>query len=235
MEFKRDPVPSTFAFELSNRCNLAAKHPECPTQAGIAPVFLSTDIIKDALRYLGSVGVSGPLYFNIYNEPLIDPRLFMLIEYAKEHCGTAGVCIYTNGWGLDQHIADELVKLNVYIVMSCYTPAAHKRGVEMVSVHESAIKLDPLVKTIYDSPPTRTGPCRFPSVYGAINHKGELALCCRDYEYRHTFGDLKTNTLEELIMSEYRNSICDQLEIGTRSLETCQRCPFPGWGVPDED
>lgn len=228
----RDEIPLCIAFELSNRCNYSHIHPECPTDAKADPVFLDTDIIKDTIRFLGRSGYAGKgtIYFNVFNEPLIDPRLFMLLEYNKEHCG-AGVCLYTNGWGLNQYMADELAKLNVGITVSRYTDKEDERLLKVVGPIGARITLDPRFKTIYGSPPTRTGPCYFPSIYSIINHKGEHALCCREYEWRHPLGDLKINTFEEVLKSEYRNEVCDRLEAGDRFLDACSRCPFPGWGV----
>lgn len=233
MEFKREDIPLCFAFELSNRCNFAQIHPECPTNANADPVFLNTDIIKDAFRYFGSVDYKGTIYLNIYNEPLIDPRLFMLLEYNKEHSG-CGVCLFTNGWGLNQYMVDEIIKLNASFTCSCYTDPEADRLLNLCGVIGSRMTLDKGVKTIYESPPTRSGPCHFPSVYGAVNHRGELALCCRDYEYRHVIGDLNTHSLEEVLKSEYRQEVCDRLEAGDRFLDACQRCPYPGWGIADD-
>ena len=232
--FKREEIPQSFAFELSNRCNYAQHHPECPTKAKDGPVFLDTDVIKDTISYFGSVGYVGTLYFNLYNEPLIDPRLFMLLEYNKEHCG-CGVCIYTNGWNLDQYMVDELDKLNVLLRISYYTDREQERLSKLkcndAIVYGSRIILDPLVKTVYESPPTESGLCFFPSIYGMVGYTGKYILCCRDYNHRHVFGDLNTTPIKEVLESEHRQKICDELEVGKRTLDLCKRCPFPGWAV----
>ena len=229
----------SFAFELSNRCNYSQLHPECPTDAKADPVFLKTHIIKEGIRYLGKIGFKGSIYFNIYNEPLIDPRLFMLLEYTKEHCG-CNVCIFTNGWGLDQYMAYELKNLNVITTISCYSEKEENRAVKIAENYNfdifryQRIELDPKVKTIYESPPTRTGPCLFPLIYGMVNHRGEFVLCCRDYAYHHVIGDLNINSFEEVFESDYRKEICDRLKVGDRFLDACKRCPYPGWGVFDD-
>lgn len=237
LEFKR--ILQSFAFELSNRCNYAQLHPECPTNANADPIFLNTDIIKEGIKYLGSIGYKGLLYFNIYNEPLVDPRLFMLLEYTKDHCGCI-VCLFTNGWNLNQYMAEELEKLNVSTTVSCYVNKEEERiskiekNFKFDVFRSQRIILDSKVKTIYESPPTRTGPCLFPLIYGMVNHKGEFVLCCRDYEYRHIIGDLNINSLEEVLTSNYRKEVCDRLELGDRFLDACKRCPYPGWGIVND-
>lgn len=227
--------PTMVAFELSNRCNFAHIHKECPAKSNVDPVFLSTDIIKDAIRYLGKIGYSGGIIFSIFNEPLIDPRFFMLAEFTQKHCpALGGIQCFTNGWNLNQYMVDELEKLDVRCTVSRYTDSEDERLGKLVGAIGSRITLDPMVMTIYDCSPTRTGPCLFPSVYSFVNHKGEFALCCRDYEYRVVIGDLNTSSFEKVFTSKVRQEICDRLEAGDRFLDVCKRCPFPGWGVIEE-
>lgn len=224
--------PKCIAFEISNRCNYA--HKECPTLPNAEPMFLKTSIIKDTISYLGSIQYDGTIYFNVFNEPLIDPRLFMLIEYARTNCPQAKVCIYTNGWNLNQQMCDELVAFgNMIIIVSSYTDSEETRlrKINSKDIYVSRITLDEKVKTIYDAPQIATGACLFPELYPLINCKGELALCCRDYEYRHILSDLNTVSISDAITSEYRKEICGKLEKGERTLDTCKRCFYPGWGI----
>jgi phosphatidylglycerophosphate synthase len=43
-------------------------------------------------------GFDGVIAFHIYNEPLIDPRLFSFIEYARRICPQGRILILTNGF-----------------------------------------------------------------------------------------------------------------------------------------
>lgn len=225
-------IPKSVAFEISNRCNYSHLHKRCPTAPLAEPVFLPTDIIKSALIDLAKINWSGNLYFNIYNEPLIDPRLFMLVEFARLYCRGGRIQLFTNGWSLNQYMVDELIKAGVEtIFVSRYTDSEEARIGELDGIVGSRIILEPKVMTIYSCPPVATGPCLFPSVYSSVNHKGQFVLCCRDYEYRHVIGDLNTVSFKEVLMSETRNEICTRLANGDRFLDTCKRCPFPGWGV----
>jgi len=230
----RDSIPISFAFELSNRCNLSQCHDLCPTVATDPPIFLNTDIIKDTMKYFGSVKHKCTIYFNVYNEPTIDPRLFMLLEYNMKHCGCA-VSIFTNGWGVNQYMVDEFIKLNTRLSVSCYTDDEYNRIKQLDGVGScNRSTLNVKVKQLYDAPATRTGVCLFPSVYGIINHKGQYGLCCRDWKWNHPLGDLNVNTVKEILVSEERTRICDELEAGVRSLDACKRCPFHGWGVKND-
>ena len=228
--FERDFIPPAFAFELSNGCNFSAIHPKCPTEANVEPIILSTQIIKDTVDYFGTQNWNGTLYLNIYNEPLIDPRLFMLLEYIKEHCG-CGVNIWTNGWYLDQNFVTELNALNVSLTVTSYTVSEKERikklkGKIIGHMHELDDRM-----SIYDSPAKNQGKCHFPSTYGMVNHKGHLVLCCMDCKYTHHFADLNIVGIKEALESEERIRICNELEAGTRSLEVCKKCKLPGWGI----
>jgi len=228
-------APKSIAFELSNRCNYSHIHSRCPTVAKADPVFLKTRIITDAIDYLGQAGLTPDLFFNIYNEPLLDPRLFWLFQYVCDH-SECKITIFTNGWNLNQYMIDEMKKLRVsLIVISAYDDEEENRLREVECWEEGVrvqrITLDPLVMQIYGNPLISEGPCRFPSVYPMVNHLGQMVLCCRDYEWREVIADLNAVSFEEALRSPKRVEICDSLEQGLRRLDICKRCAFVGWDV----
>lgn len=224
--------PLLVAFELSNRCNYSALHTRCPVDAKADPVFLPSSIVKDSLEYLGSIGFNGELYFSIYNEPLVDPRFFMLVEYAKRYCPNCRVQLFTNGWNLNQQMVDELLEIGVGMFMvSAYTDHEEQRLRALKYKVPSESRPEPVLRIelddrmgIYDLPPNQAGPCWMPTIYPFINHKGQFVLCCHDYEYRNIFGDLNTSTFEEVYTSELRQQVCGSLEAGTRFYDVCKRC-----------
>ena len=224
------------AFELSNRCNYSSIHSDCPTKPNVDPIFLPTKIIKKVIQYLGSIDYKGEIYFNLYNEPLIDPRLFMLIEYVYFRLPDAWVHLFTNGWNLNQELADELFNLGkVRITVSTYSNKEDERLQKIKCPNEfynpRRMELSPEVLTLYDAEPYCTGPCLFPLVYPIVNHKAELILCCRDWKYQHVFADLNKVPFHEALECDFRKKICDELENGIRSLDLCKRCHFKGWGI----
>jgi len=228
--FKRDDIPQCFAFELSNRCNLSRYHPKCPTKADAEPIILSTKIIKDTIDYFGEQKYNGTIYFNIYNEPMNNPRLLMLMHYVKEHCG-CNMNLWTNGWYLDQNLVNEINDLGVHITVTSYSDKDKARvdklnGKLVSNQHELDGRMD-----IYSQPSTNQGKCHFPSTYGMINHKGYLVLCCMDCEYTHHFADLNVMGIKEALGSDERIKICEELESGARTLDVCKKCKPPGWGI----
>jgi len=224
--------PLLVAFEISNRCNYSRIHTRCPVNPDAEPVFLKTQIIKDSLEYLGSIGFAGELYFSIYNEPLIDPRFFMLVEFAKKHCPNCRIQLFTNGWNLNQQMVDELLDLGVGMFMvSAYSLSEEKRltGLEYKVPSDSRphpvlrIDLDDRMG-IYDLPPVQTGPCWMPTIYPFVNHRGQFALCCHDYRYEIVFGDLRHQSFEDVFKSNIRQDAIQALESGNRVFDICKRC-----------
>lgn len=69
---------------LSNLCNYACIHEKCPAHFIREKEIVSSKNVKAVIDELGDMGFDGRLSFHIYNEPMIDPRLFWFIEYAKK-------------------------------------------------------------------------------------------------------------------------------------------------------
>lgn len=224
--------PLLVAFELSNWCNYAGQHPLCPVNAKADPVFLPAGIVEESLKYLGWLGFNGELYFSIYNEPLIDPRLFMFIKLAKQYCPGCRIQLFTNGWNLDQQLIDELLAAGVGMFMvSAYTDSEERRLRSLDYKVPSESRPEPVMRIdlddrmgIYRLPVGQKGQCWLPSIYSFINHKGEFVLCCHDYEYRNVFGNLHFQTFEEVYTSSIRQHVLRSLEQGNRIFDVCERC-----------
>jgi len=231
---KMNHLPESIAFELSNRCNYSHIHNLCPNDFKAGPIYLDTKIVTEAVTYLGRTGLRPNIFLNIYNEPLIDPRLLWLVEYIHER-SDCKIEIFTNGWALNQHLFDELEEMRVIFTVSVYDVSEKERLSKingMMYPHKvQYIDLDPLVMQIYSNEPMNTGPCRFPSVYPMINHLGQMVLCCRDYKWDVIIADLNDISFEEALQSEKRLRLCDELESGERVLDICKRCSFVGWGI----
>lgn len=129
-ELERNPFARTSAvhFEISNRCNLAAKHPNCPLgpqyqqeklNAGSRlnydrylslGTYLPMAPIDRALKELGKYNFLGSINFHRYNEPLIEPdKIKQLVKMARQYCTNASIIIYTNALTLTFESAMELV------------------------------------------------------------------------------------------------------------------------------
>lgn len=217
-------------FELSNLCVYSHLHPRCPVSLQKTKKVLSSKVVKKVLDELGEHNYKGFIAFHRYNEPLIDPRLFELISYAKSHCPKAMVRILTNGFYLHQAIVDELYTLDIEsLEVSSYFPEEYKRLTKLkvkfpYKVFNSILDMR---LSLYDRKKLNLPkPCYAQINDITINCEGKLSLCCLDWKNKHTFGNLERDSLKEIISSRKFISVYRNLAKGKRKLDLCSRCDW---------
>lgn len=222
--------------ELSNRCNYAYAHKRCPlhNMRGNAPVILPARIVEGVLNDLGRHNFNGLLSFHLYNEPMVDPRLFQFIEYAHAVCPGACIDICTNGSYINQTMIDELTEAGVCSLrVSCYSKKEYARLSKLTSkayYKAKVARLDPQVLLFYQAPRdgTRTArqgtPCLAPLFELNITRDGKLGLCFLDWAHKHTFGDLRKQRLSEIVASDEVQETAARLRKGDRFLALCKTC-----------
>lgn len=220
----------TVLFELSNRCPYARVHPRCPVadEKGKAPVILAGKIVYNTLDFLASEGFAGKICFHTYNEPLIDPRLFQFIKYARAACPKSNIHITTNGWYLNQVILDELAEAGASLVaVSAYFDFEHRRLSKLkprIEYWEKPMRLDARLD-LYAAPATDDRrPCFAPLREVSITREGDVGLCCVEWRRDYTFGNLADHGLGDILMSEKVQGTFKRLSRGDRFLPPCRRC-----------
>ncbi len=218
------------SIELSNLCNYSMIHKKCPLNRIKMPVILPSMIVYSVFNTLKQYGFSGIIAFHTYNEPLIDPRLFKFIEGARRSCPSCAVFICTNGYYLNQVMAEELSDIGVSeIHVSVYSDREMERLSKInVSIPFSTerMKLDDRLN-FYDSPEKKNfKPCYAPLSEIVVTREGSISLCCLDWKRKYTFGDLHHQTMEDILREGKLHSLYAKLSKGERSLSLCRRC---GW------
>lgn len=216
------------SFELSNICNYSYLHKKCPTSCMKTKIILPSEVVYKTIDELAEIGFDGVIAFHRYNEPLIDPRLFMFIEYVNKKLPEAKILILTNGFYLTQDMLNALEKYKLWcIVVSSYSLKEHER----ISNLNTTIPLRVFFSVlddrqfIYDDKEKEcSAPCLAPLNDFTINCEGEVNLCCLDFDNRFNFGNLKEKTLKEIVESEKFLDCYNNLQAGKRTLEICKRC-----------
>jgi len=217
--------------ELSNLCNYAHLHKACPVaQLAQNKDILPSRIVEDVLDTLHRSRYCGRIGFHTYNEPLMDPRLTQFTRLARKACPDSEIYICTNGYYLDQTMAEELVETGVnHIHVSAYSDSEQRR-LEAIRVpvqyHVDRMTLDKRMDA-YDKPETDDNrPCYSPLYQIIVTAAGRISLCCMDWKRQHCFGDLHKQSFEQAMKDPAMWSLYEQLSKGDRRLSLCKRCQF---------
>jgi len=222
---------SRVTFELSNRCNYAYMHKACPAHGVVDPVILPEAIVRRVLAYLGAEGYRRGLAWHNYSEPLIDARLFMFLDVARELMPGVEQYILSNGFMLGQGLLDELGAHGVtHVRVTTYSEAEHERCHALIAPPgmicglDRRKELDSRLDDYERKPRNRKQPCFEPLESCVIRATGHVALCCRDWANQHALGNLHAETLEEVLRKKETLAVWEQNRHGKRVLELCRRC-----------
>jgi 2-deoxy-scyllo-inosamine dehydrogenase (SAM-dependent) len=218
------------SFQLSNICNYSFVHKKCPLHGQSRQIVLSSAIITNTLDELSKIGYSGIVAFHIYNEPLIDPRLFSLIEETSIRCPNARIYILTNGFYLNQTVIDELTAKGIWLLI---VSAYGKSEFDRLSTYDVAMpykvihaSLDDR-QNLYDRPLLDVKAHCYPFTTDlSISCTGEVTLCCLDWDRRFVFGNLNDERLRSVLDKKEVRDTAVRLMHGERTLDICRRCDW---------
>ena len=217
-------------FELSNLCNYANIHPQCPVSWQKKKVILSSKVVKGVIDQLGKEKFKGYIAFHRYNEPTNDPRLFEFIAYAKKHAPKAKIRLLTNGSYLNQTMADDLKDAGLNILeVSSYMPKEHQRLIKLKVNIPYMVTFQILDdrKTIYATDKLNLHKPCFAHINDiTINCEGKMPICCLDWKNQVVFGDLNKDSLDKILHSRFFTQTFKLLSKGTRNLDICSRCDW---------
>lgn len=216
------------SFELSNMCNYAYCHKKCPLHGQKEKVVLPSRIVRETIDEVAQIDYDGVFAFHTYSEPLIDPRLFSFITYAKTKCPKSKTLILTNGFYLNQQIADELAELKIWILaVTAYSRSEFNRFSALdvkIPYYVFESKLDDR-QNIYDSMPVNIkASCFAPVGDVSVACTGDVVLCCLDWKRRHRFGNLTWESFYSILNKKETLEVYNSLIHGERKLYLCRRC-----------
>lgn len=221
---KEKLIEDPFAFtksivlEMSNICNYSLLHPQCPTSQMKDKRILPLKIIEKLFNELKELNYEKIIWPFCYSEPLIDPRFFKVVEMVNEKLPSARIAIYSNGFFMNEVLLKELDELKIpKIVFSVYTPEDYKRlsaldkwrAENNLKIRIRLAKRYPMAKKMNDKmcwynrkPVIFDKHCKAPYRYLTINSDGDVIICCHDYKSMHKFGNIKTQTIKEILLSD---------------------------------
>lgn len=220
------------AIMLSNLCNYAAIHQKCPASCVKKKQIMPSNVVYKILDELAACEFDGTICFHVYNEPLIDPRLFMFIQYAKKKMPLSKVRIYSNGYYLDNVMAEELHDIGTDILVTTgYGKDEYERLIDMdVKMAFSVLygNLDDRIDYYTKRNSTHVvsnGICDTYIYQVPIYADGDIGTCCLDYKHPYGLGNVMHDSLEKCLNNSRVIDFQNKLLHGDRTTFTiCTNC-----------
>lgn len=219
------------SIQTNNQCNYSHLHKECPIHYFKQREELESNTIYKLLDELGKENYENIIQFSVYNEPLIDNRFYDFCHYAKTVCPNCKIYLITNGALIKTD--EDIKKLENtgidYLHISAYSIEEYNRfkklSINIAYIIEPTI-LDNRINLETQKYKIPQKPCYSLFADLCISSKGDVFLCCLDYNNAITYGNIHNQSLKEIINSEKLKADYLNLSCNNRTYEICKKC---GW------
>lgn len=238
------PPINTIEIETINRCNNDCSFCPVNKNADTRPYKkMSMELFKKIICELSDIDYRGYISIFSNNEPLIDVRIYEMIQYAKDKLPNAVHCLYTNGTLLDEEKFLQLTASLDYLVIDNYDddlkllhnvePIYQKHKEDNTDCKVSIImrKKNQVLLNRGGVAPNRssedafTSSCAFPFMQLIIRPDGKISRCCQDALAKTTLGDVSENTVKEVWEGKEFKAFRDELiNEGRNSIDFCKNC-----------
>jgi radical SAM protein with 4Fe4S-binding SPASM domain len=214
--------------QINNQCNYALAHEECPVHCNKSKEVMETALVHGILDQLGAIGYAGQIMFSLYNEPMGDERFYDFCKYAKANCKSAKLFINTNGTYLNSRSVKLLEEIGVdYLFVSAYSVKEYSRLLALETKLPACVYpmiLDDRLDIYNRNYVNCKTPCHAPFSDLCVNSRGEVVLCCLDWDSQYVYGNLHHQSLSDIVNSQEMTNVYSKLTHGKRELEICKRC-----------
>jgi len=202
---------------------------------------MSFTVFSRIMNELKRLDYKNRVHLHLMNEPLRDRRIFDFIGIARAFLPYNVIGFFTNGDYLSDEVVDGLKEAGLTgVVVSCYEDPGVElipRLIKSIEKHRGFLNfntMDQLKPTFYnrgglvpevESSPVQYKHCEwiFNKIY--INYKGDLVLCCSDYEYEVVMGNVMEQPLDEIFNCElYREYRQAHISGDSKTMPLCDKC-----------
>ena len=221
---------SEVAIMLSNLCNYANIHRECPSSCVKQKEILPSKVFFKVIDELVDTHFAGTICFHIYNEPLIDPRLFWFIDHIKKVLPCAKVEVYSNGYYLNDQMSYELKTIGTDIlIVTGYGEKEYNRLMSLnvdLAYYVLYGNLDERLEHYNNrEEPVSFDICKNYFTQVPIFSNGDIGICCMDYKHEYGIGNIFNNSLQDVLNSKCVVALQRELLKGNRSMyAVCKNC-----------
>ena len=207
-------------------------------------VVMEEEIFKKFIDELAVKEYTGYISYFSNNEPLMDKRILDFIRYGKEKLPKAYHSLFTNGILLTEEKFQSLTAVLDRLTIDNYSNELklHVHIEEILQKHPDVdcdvsvfvCKKDNVLDSRAGNAPNRevkdvfTGSCILPFTQLILKPNGDMTICCQDAFGDKVLGNLKEQSLDEVLYGERRMQILDELENGRTGIHPCNRCDLFG-------
>jgi hypothetical protein len=220
---------SMLSFEVSEACNLSARHPLCPSNRPERypppkhrEPMRNEQIVQITTAFYKQYNFNGFIAWHWYNEPLMDrQRILRLQDQIALEVPDAQFWLWTNGTLLDgKDILHEFERVTVTDYGGCPHIAECVKGLPHVQVQGP--NFDDRIH--HGEHRTWAVKCRRPYIEFPIDFFGTVHLCCQAWTWDRRVGSIHSMALSELILRFKYDRI--RAEQGNWT-DTCRGCTNP--------
>ena len=242
LEKCKTPPLTALAIEINSFCN--RKCPWCPNHTNRRGVeYLDDAVFYKVVDELREMKFEGKITFNLFNEPLLNRRILVFIEYIRKNIPSCFIYLNTNGdmlkldfWralrirGLDSANVsqyDGRINENIQEILTELDAEEKKRfHVRLFPSQKNRLSdWAGLVPSDRNVKKPLTKSCDRPFYQLCVDYRGRVVLCCHDYFSWITIGNAGREPIAELwdheVFRYYRTKL---LELDRASLELCRSC-----------
>lgn len=229
--------------ETITACNRRCEYcPNAYTERGTLAnkQLLDEAIFLKVMDELAEIGFQGTLVPGFYGEPLLDPRLPMLLTEAKRRLPRMNITLITNADFLTVPTYQELTQAGVTLFdITLHGRTASKALREVFSYHlqhrAKQVQISCSIPGNMKRWSNRGGSlelqalekkrvCSRPTEIIVIDYQGNMILCCQDYFSSVQFGNVRHERLMDIWRKPEYRKLRAELRAGIMRPLICQQC-----------
>ena len=229
--------PYSVSIEIATQCNRSCYY--CPNSVDKLPLSeMEWSTFETIIQRLQDINWTGAVSYHFLNEPLLTENLEDYIRYTRKHLPKALPRVYSNADFLTEARLRSLLDAGMTQIVITQHPPVKPGWVENILALEkqypTAIsfrgKLQKEMLVNWGGSVTEHNIASnyktCPSIETAIlvTTKGDVLLCCQDYDKQHVMGNLKYSGLLEIWNRLAFKSLRKAAFSGKVKLELCRKC-----------
>ena len=228
-------LPDSIQIGTIDYCN--RKCPWCPeSYLDKKPdQLMDMDTYKHILNDLSECKYNGRLHLYLMGEPLCDPRIREMISMARKQFPDNIIFLSTNGDKLNglESVKSLIDSGLTWLAISDYDGQERfQKYVTEFYPHVTITSMEALKPTFYNrggkidvESTYKMSACEWVFSKAYINYKGEVILCCSDYEYEVVFGSMLEKSFKDIYNSkDYRLYRKAHMTGRGKELPLCDKC-----------